>query len=93
MVKEVSFADTFVQGNEFIEVYNFNKGEGIAKHEHLESHKSFCKQGSCIVRTEDKNFIIGKELKFIHLVPFAWHEFEALEDNTILINIFKKLNV
>ena len=71
-------------------IFHVNKGEGLPKHEHAYSHLTMCHSGSCIVRKEGKEMIFDKETKPINLVGNEWHEIEALEDNTVFVNVFSK---
>jgi quercetin dioxygenase-like cupin family protein len=73
-----------------VEVYTYhaNKGEGLPKHEHTYAHATMCHSGSCIVRKENKEVIINKDSKPLNLKQNEWHEIEALEDNTVFVNIF-----
>jgi len=67
--------------------YVLNKGEGLPKHEHKFNHLTMCVLGSCIVRKENVEIILHPEDNAIDLVANQWHEIEALEDNTVLVNI------
>jgi len=71
-----------------INIYHANKGEGLPKHEHIYAHATMCHSGNCIVRKENKEFVINKECTPINLKENEWHEIEALEDNTVFVNIF-----
>lgn len=71
-----------------VNIYHANKGEGLPKHEHIYAHASMCHSGSCIIRKENKEVIINKHSKPINLKQNEWHEIEALEDNTVFVNIF-----
>ena len=71
-----------------INIFHANKGEGLPKHEHIYAHATMCHSGSCIVRKENKEFIINKEHTPVNLKEKEWHEIEALEDNTVFVNIF-----
>jgi hypothetical protein len=73
-----------------INIFHANKGEGLHKHEHLYSHATMCHSGSCIVRKENKEFVINKEYTPVNLKEKEWHEIEALEDNTVFVNIFSQ---
>ena len=73
-------------------IYHANKGEGLPKHAHVFSHLTMCHSGSCIVRKEGKEMIFDKETKPINLVGNEWHEIEALEDNTVFVNVFLNRN-
>ena len=64
-----------------------NKGEGLPKHEHNFNHLSMCILGSCVIRKENVNFVLTPEKEAVDLTAKEWHEIEALEDNTIIVNI------
>lgn len=69
-------------------IYHANKGEGLPKHEHSYSHVTMCNSGSCLIRVEGKEVIMNKNAKPINLLSNKWHEIEALEDETVFVNIF-----
>ena len=71
-----------------LNVYHADKGEGLPKHEHMYSHATICNSGSCIVRLEAKELIMTKDTQPVNLSANKWHEIEALEDNTVFVNIF-----
>jgi quercetin dioxygenase-like cupin family protein len=73
-------------------VFHANKGEGLPKHTHLYPHATVCHSGSIIVRKENKELVMTKETKPVNLVEADWHEIEALEDNTVFVNIFAEGN-
>lgn len=73
-----------------VNIYHANKGEGLPKHEHLYAHATMCHSGSCVVRKENKEVIINKNSKPLNLKEDQWHEIEALEDNTVFVNIFSQ---
>lgn len=79
---------TFSYDGARLNVYYVNKGEGLPKHDHVYDHATLCTAGSCIVRKEDKELIINKMSKPLNLRHSEWHEIEALEDNTVFINVF-----
>lgn len=81
-------AHHFTYDGAVINVYHANKGEGLPKHEHLYSHATFCTAGSCIVRKEGKEIIVNKQTQPLNLRAAEWHEIEALEDETVFINVF-----
>ena len=66
-----------------VAVFHANQGEGIPRHEHIYAHATFCTSGSCVIRKE------GKEIIF-NLIAGEWHEIEALENNTVFINVFSE---
>ena len=69
-------------------VYHANKGDGLPKHEHPYSHATMCNAGSIIVRKENKELIMTKDTQPVNLKAGEWHEIEALEDETVFVNIF-----
>jgi len=71
-----------------IAVWHVNKGEGLPKHNHLFAHATVCCAGSCIIRKENREVIITPASQPVSLVANEWHEIEALEDNTVFVNIF-----
>ena len=71
-----------------LNIYYANKGEGLPKHDHSYSHATVCTAGSCIVRKEGKELTITKHSEPLNLIHSEWHEIEALEDNTVFINVF-----
>lgn len=73
-----------------VNVFHANKGEGIPRHEHKHSHATMCCSGSCIVRKENKQLIMNKDTQPVNLLGHEWHEIEALEDNTVFVNIFSE---
>jgi hypothetical protein len=82
--------NTFTYESASINTYHVNKGEGLLKHTHDYSHATICHNGSCIIRMEDKEITINKESGAFNLPQGKWHEIEALEDNTVFVNIFAK---
>jgi hypothetical protein len=71
-------------------VYHANKGEGLVRHEHPFSHVTICHSGSCLVTLKGRNYTINKDSQPLNLPANEWHELEALEDNTIFVNIFRE---
>lgn len=71
-----------------LNVYHANKGEGLPKHKHTFSHATMCNAGSIVVRKEGKELIVNKDTQPLNLVAAEWHEIEALEDNTVFVNVF-----
>jgi quercetin dioxygenase-like cupin family protein len=69
-------------------VYHANKSEGLPKHEHKYAHLVVCHSGSCVIRKEGKEYIFDKYTQPANLVANEWHEIEALEDNTVFVNVF-----
>jgi len=71
-----------------LNVYHANKGEGLPKHQHIWSHATICHSGSCMIRMEGKERVIDKNSGAFNLPANEWHEIEALEDNTVFVNVF-----
>ena len=69
-------------------IYHANKGEGLTKHEHSFNHATVCQSGSCLVSLEGRSYTIDKNSQPLDLPANQWHEIEALEDNTVFVNIF-----
>ena len=79
---------SFVYDGAILNIYHANKGEGLPAHVHSYSHGTFCCSGSCVVRKQNKEVVFDKNTQPINLVAAEWHEIEALEDNTVFINVF-----
>ena len=71
-----------------LNIFHANKGEGLARHQHLFAHATMCFQGSCAVRKEGKEVVMTKDTIPFNLVANEWHEIEALEDGTVFANLF-----
>lgn len=71
-----------------VRVYQANKGEGLPKHEHIYSHAVTCLSGSCVIRKEGIERVLQIGTPPLNLVANEWHEIEALEDNTVFVNVF-----
>jgi len=83
---------SFVYDGARINVYHANKGEGLPKHEHKYAHATFCTAGSVLVTKENKSLTVDKLTQPVNLIENEWHEIEALEDNTVFINVFSDTN-
>lgn len=81
---------TFTYDGAQVNIYHANKGEGIPRHEHAYSHATFCCNGSCKISVEGKEVIIDKMTQPINLRAAEWHEIEAMEDETVFINVFSE---
>ena len=71
-----------------LNVYHANKGQGLARHEHVFAHLTMCNAGSCIVRKEGRELVMTKNTQPVNLLANEWHEIEALEDSTVFVNVF-----
>lgn len=88
MILEIMPTHSFTYDGAIINIYYANKNEGLPKHEHSYAHATFCTSGSCVIRKEGKEVIVKKETQPINLRAAEWHEVEALEDNTVFVNVF-----
>ncbi len=73
-----------------LNVYHCRTGEGIPRHEHVYAHLTMCHAGSCIVRKEGRSLVMTKDTQPVNLTANEWHEIEALEDNTVFVNVFSE---
>jgi len=87
-MKPIEPAKSFTYEGANLAIYHANKGEGLPKHEHLYSHATVCHAGSCKVSLEGRHHIITKDSQTLNLLANEWHEIEALEDNTVFVNVF-----
>lgn len=71
-----------------VNVYHANIGEGLPRHSHTFSHATICNAGSCLVSLEGRSYTINKDSQPLNLPAVEWHEIEALEDDTVFVNIF-----
>lgn len=88
MIQNLMPAHNVTYDGATVNVYHANKGQGLSRHSHAFSHLTICHAGSCAVRKEGKEVIMTKMTQPINLIADGWHEIEALEDNTIFVNIF-----
>lgn len=79
---------SFLYDGTRLNVYHANKSEGLPRHGHEYSHATMCNAGSIIIRKEGKELIMTKDTQPVNLKAGEWHEIEALEDNTVFINVF-----
>jgi quercetin dioxygenase-like cupin family protein len=87
-MKQVDPYHNFVYKNTVLKVFHANKGEGLPKHSHEYDHLTMCSSGSCLITKENKQLVMLKNTKPVNLVAHEWHQIEALEDNTVFINVF-----
>lgn len=71
-----------------INVFHANTGEGLPKHSHAYSHATMCNAGSCLISLEGRSYTITKDSQPLNLPAGEWHEIEALEDETVFVNVF-----
>jgi quercetin dioxygenase-like cupin family protein len=88
MVVAILPKHTFTYDGAQLNVHHANKGEGLPRHNHNFSHATICHNGSCVIRMEGKEKVIDKNSGAFNLPDKQWHEIEALEDDTVFVNIF-----
>jgi quercetin dioxygenase-like cupin family protein len=79
---------SFAYSDARVNVFHANSGEGLPKHIHAYSHATMCNSGSCLISLEGRTHTINKDSKPLNLPADEWHEIEALEDNTVFVNVF-----
>lgn len=87
-MKEARTIFSVIQDGTTLNVFHVNTGEGLPKHEHSYSHLTMCHAGKIIVRKENRELIMTKDTQPVNLVADEWHEIEALEDNSVFVNVF-----
>ena len=87
-MEQAKIVHTFDYNGNKHNVFHVSKGEGLPKHEHTFNHATICHSGSCIIRKENLEKVIDKNSGAFDLKANEWHEIEALEDNTVFVNIF-----
>lgn len=93
MTVAIAPAHSFVYDGAMMNVYHANKGEGLPRHEHIYAHATFCTAGSCVIRKEGKEIVFTKATQPANLRAGEWHEIEALEDETVFINVFAESKI
>jgi len=88
MVQGISPQHVFTYESAQLNVFHANKGEGLIRHAHPYAHATICHNGSCLVSLEGRSYTIDKNSKPLNLPEGEWHEIEALEDNTVFVNVF-----
>ena len=84
----VSPKHSFTYDGAQLNIYHADKGQGLPRHEHSYSHATICNNGSCLVSLEGRSYTINKNSKPLNLPANEWHEIEALEDDTVFVNVF-----
>ena len=88
MTKQVAPIHQVTYDGTTLNVFHANKGEGLPRHEHVYAHLTVCHSGSCVIRKEGIEKVIDKYTQPINLKANEWHEIEALEDETVFVNVF-----
>ena len=87
---QIAPTHSFNYAGSIINVFHASAGEGLPKHEHTYSHATVCNAGSCLVSLEGRSYTINKNSQPLNLPANEWHEIEALEDETVFLNIFSE---
>ena len=87
MVRAIQPIFSLTVGNAELNTYHSNKGEGLPKHEHVFPHLTMCHAGSISVAKQGKKITLKKEDQPVLLAENEWHEIQALEDNTVFVNV------
>jgi quercetin dioxygenase-like cupin family protein len=90
MTVRINPAHFFTYDGAILSVYHANKGQGLPKHDHFYSHAIICNAGSCVVRKEGRELIMTKTTQPVNLKANEWHEIEAIEDETVFVNVFSE---
>jgi hypothetical protein len=88
MVKALEPTHAVTYDGAVINVMHANRGEGLPRHQHVYAHLTMCHAGSCIIRKEGRELVMTKHTQPVNLVANEWHEIEALEDGTVIVNVF-----
>jgi len=88
MVAQIAPKHSLAYDGARLNIFHAKKGEGLPKHEHEFAHLTMCHAGSCIVRKEGRELIMDCQTTPVNLVANEWHEIEALEDDTVFVNVF-----
>jgi quercetin dioxygenase-like cupin family protein len=72
-----------------LNIYHVDKGEGLPMHGHAYSHAIMCNAGSCLITLDNgKSIVMTKNTIPVNLPAGIQHEIEALENDTVFVNIF-----
>ena len=88
MISQIMPTHSFTYDGARINVFHANKGQGLPKHDHRYSHATVCHSGSCLVSLEGRSYTVNKNSQPLNLPAGEWHEIEALEDDTVFVNVF-----
>lgn len=88
MIVAVAPRHSFTYDGAQLNVYHADKGQGLPNHEHNYSHATMCNAGSCLVSLEGRSYTIDKNSQPLNLPANECHEIEALENNTVFVNVF-----
>lgn len=77
----------FNYGNVAVTVFHAAAGEGLPMHEHEYAHATVCCAGEIIIRQGGKEISLTKASRPVNLQANVQHEIEAVQDETVFINI------
>jgi hypothetical protein len=89
MIQNLGVLHTYTLNGCTLNFYFGTTGEGLARHEHIFDHLTYCSSGSAVLRTARQEQIITKDTRPINLPANEWHEIEILEPNTAFVNVFQ----
>lgn len=69
-------------------IFHADTGQGLPKHQHVYPHATYVCSGSIKVIKENQEYKFDKFDKPVMLRAHEWHEIQALEDNTVFVNVF-----
>jgi hypothetical protein len=88
-MKQIQVTHSFLYNGVQVNIFHANKGEGLLMHGHSFSHATMCNSGSCRITLENgKTKVVDKKSIPVNLLAEIQHEIEALEDNTVFVNVF-----
>lgn len=90
MMKAADPKFSVAQNGNAIAIYHVDAGEGLPKHDHKQSHITFCTHGVIKVSNERRSLVMTKDTQPVNLLANEWHEIEALEDGTVFVNVFSE---
>lgn len=88
MITSIQPCHNFTYDGAVLNIFHANKGEGIPQHSHAYAHATCCHAGSVAVRNARRELIMTKDTQPVNLTAGEWHEIEALEDDTVFVNVF-----
>jgi len=90
MITAVQPQHRFTYAGAVLNIFHANTGEGLPKHTHHYAHATCCHAGSAVIRKEGRDLIMTKDTQPVNLIAGEWHEIEALEDDTVFLNVFSE---
>ena len=88
MLNTINTAFAFEYDGTYVNVYHAKKNDGLPKHDHAYSHVTFCCSGKLQITKDNVKLVLTKDSQPIVLKAGEWHELEAIEDDTVWVNMF-----